>query len=103
MAATMLGNCYFNLGNIDAAIENFEKGIALASDAHEKVDALYQLAGMFFEIKEYYKCVDKCDELLDLNRRYYAGYVLRQRAFYELHMGQGVIDDYYNATNIYAK
>lgn len=102
MAATMLGNCYFNLGNIDAAIENFEKGIALASDPNEKVDVLYQLAGMFFEIKEYYKCVDKCDELLDLNRRYYAGYVLRQRAFYELHMGQGVIDDYYNATNIYA-
>ncbi len=101
MAACMLGNCYYNLGKVDAAIDNYEKGIVFAQNQNEKIGAIYQLANMLFEIGEFHKCLEKCDELLELNRRYYAGYILRQKAFFELRIAQGVVDDYYNATSIY--
>lgn len=57
LAACMLGSCYYNLGNVDAAIHNYEKGIVFTQNPNEKLGAIYQLANILFEIGEYQKCL----------------------------------------------
>lgn len=103
MAASMLGSCCFELGKNEEAISYYEKAILLTNSAGEKLNTIYQLAGIYFEMEEFEKCLEKCDEMIAIDSGYYYAYLLRQKTFFELRMGQGVIDDYYNAVNIYDK
>ncbi len=57
---------------------------------------------IFMEREEYQKAIDVCDEMIDTDRNDFYAYVLRQKCCYEMHNGQGVVDNFYSAKDIYA-
>lgn len=50
----------------------------------------------------YEKAIDICDAMIKTDREDFYAYVLRQKCCYEMHNGQGVVDNFYDAKNIYA-
>lgn len=50
----------------------------------------------------YEKAIDVCDVMIEMDRNDFYAYVLRQKCCYEMHNGQGVVDNFYSAKDIYA-
>ncbi len=79
--------------------------IDLAIEAEQnKMNVLQYMASKaqcLLEFKEDKKCIDVCDEILREEKRYYPAYLLRQEAYFNLKMASEVIDDYFNAIQIY--
>lgn len=48
------------------------------------------------------KAIDVCDQLLEADGQDFYACVLRQKACFEMHNGQGVVDSFYRAKDIYA-
>lgn len=59
-------------------------------------------AQIFMDQEEYQKAIDVCDQMIETDRNDFYAYVLRQKCCFEMHNGQGVIDNFYNAKDIYA-
>ncbi len=58
-------------------------------------------AQIFMDQEEYQKAVDVCDQMIETDRNDFYAYVLRQKCCYEMHNGQGVVDNFYSAKDIY--
>ena len=59
-------------------------------------------AQIFMDQEDYQKAIDVCDEMVETDRNDFYAYVLRQKCCYEMHNGQGVVDNFYSAKDIYA-
>lgn len=88
---------------IDEAKKYIKEAIEQEESYKEKIYYKDRLAFMYLKAQRYKDCIDVCTELVDEIPQYYAAYVMREEAFYELGYGQKVIEDYYNALNCYNK
>lgn len=85
---------------LDKAIEYAEKSLEVEQDLRDKIYFQNEAAIIYLDREEYTKCIDICDETLNVVSEWYAPYMLRQHAFYMLDYPQNVIDDYYTITRI---
>lgn len=87
---------------------NTQKALAfldLAVDAEkelgQQINYLNAKSGLLLKKARYQESAEVCDQMLALDERYFPAYVTRQEAYYHMEYYQNVIDDYYNATDIY--
>lgn len=59
-------------------------------------------AQIFMDREEFQKAIDVCDQMVENDRNDFYAYVLRQKCCFEMHNGQGVVDNFYSAKDIYA-
>ena len=100
-ACHILSGCCHEMGDREQAMEYVEQAIRVADNQEDMVSAMQYKAYMLFTYEEYEKCIDGCDQVIEKNDRYFPAYLQRQEAAYKLKKGQQVVDDYYNAINIY--
>lgn len=72
-----------------------------AQNQEDRISAMQYKAYLLFCYKEYERCIDACDMVIQENDTYFPAFLQRQEAAFELKKGQQVVDDYYNAINIY--
>lgn len=101
LAHAKLSYCYYQIGKNEEGQAEAQLAVDMAADREELLENLHYQAGQLLEIKEYEKAVDVCDRLLEEDDGYYPAYLTRQEASYHMRRAQQVIDDYYNAINIY--
>ena len=100
-ACHILSGCCHEMGDRKQAMKYVEEAIRVALNQEDTVSAMQYKAYMLFTYEEYENCVDVCDQVIRLNERYFPAYLQRQEAAFKLKRGQQVVDDYYNAINIY--
>ncbi len=106
--ATMIsGKCKCK-GEFDRRITMFrmaedymKRAIENEKDTRELYHYRERLAYLYVENEHPKEAVRICNEIIDEEPQYYPAYCIRQSAYYELRNGQGVIDDFYNAIDIY--
>ncbi len=101
-ACHLLSGCYHELKNQEQALSYVDMAVAAAKNLRDKLAAMQYRAYLLFCYKEYTRCIDACDQVIQDDDEYYPAYVQRQEAAFELHKGQQVVDDYYRAIRIYA-
>lgn len=104
-------NCHFHIGikdknNIDKerlnkSLEYIDKAIEAEKNKEDVLEYKSKKAILFLKVGENEKCVDLCDEIIRDQKTYYPAYVYRQEAYFNLRRSQEVIDDYYNAIDLY--
>lgn len=97
----IIGSCYYELGQQEPAILALQNAIEAFPDSPRRLECMQYLAHALLTFKQYENAVDACDGIIAKNDSYYPAYLVRQEAFFELKRAQEVIDDYYNAVNIY--
>lgn len=95
-----IGQCYVNLESYDDAIKYFEKSVEVEED-YNKLLPMERIGYTFLKMKEFNKCVDICDRILEIDSSYYTAYLHRQEAHFELDMDQDVINDYHAGVQIF--
>jgi tetratricopeptide (TPR) repeat protein len=109
LAYFFMGKCYFYFAmkkeNSKEDMDQFFKFIDLAVEVEENngflLQYLLEKAQILLSIKEDKLCIDACTEIIRRDKGYYPAYLIRQEAYFNLQMGEEVIDDYYNAVEIY--
>ena len=101
-AYLMLGYCLAKAKEYDEAIEILNTAKEVTTDTSERFGAMDNLAHVYMEREEYEKAVDQCDEIIRQDAGYYPAYLIRQEAYYELRNPQAVVDNYYQAIDIYS-
>lgn len=98
----MLGFCLCKSKEYEEAIEMLKRGVEEIQDVSERLGCMNTLAETYLAKKEYELAADQCDQVLAQDKGYYPAYINRQEAYFRMDRGQGVVDDYYNAINIFA-
>ncbi len=101
-ACHLLSGCYHELKDQEKSLQYVETAASAATNLRDKLAAMQYKAYLLFQYEEYERCIDACDQVIAEDGGYYPAYVQRQEAAYELRKGQQVVDDYYNAINIFA-
>lgn len=109
LAYYLLARCYYNPSEnkkdnekeIDKLFQNLDLAIEVEKNKGSLLSYLVFKAQVLLEKNEDKRCVDVCDEIINLEQSYYPAYVLRQEAYFNLRMAQEVIDDYHSAIQIY--
>ncbi len=101
-ACHILSGCCHEMGDREQAMDYVEQAIRVADNEEDRISAMQYRAYMLFTHEEYEACVDACDQVIRKNDRYFPAYLQRQEAAYKLKKGQQVVDDYYNAVNIFS-
>lgn len=101
-ACHLLSGCYHELEDQEKSLQYVETAASVAANLRDKLAAMQYKAYLLYQYKDYEHCIDACDQVIAEDAGYYPAYVQRQEAAYELRKGQQVVDDYYNAINIYA-
>ncbi|MCI9202091.1 MAG: tetratricopeptide repeat protein [Lachnospiraceae bacterium] len=100
-ACHLLSGCYYGLEDREQALHYVDTAASAAQSLRDKLAAMQYKAYLLFQYKDYGHCIDACDQVIQEDSEYYPAYLQRQEAAYELHKGQQVVDDYYNAIRIY--
>lgn len=100
-AYLMLGHCLMKEQQYDEAVEMLKHAETENSDLAERLSAMCTLAETYIAMNKCESAVDQCDEILKIEPRYYAAWLLRQEAGFKMRRAQQVVDDYYRATEIY--
>lgn len=100
-ALNILGDCCHRLKEEEQAEEYLNKAITEAKDERERLGTMSYLAHMLLEAGRFEKAVDVCDAILEKDEGYFPALLTRQEAFFKLHKGQQVVDDYHRAVDIY--
>lgn len=100
-ACHLLSGCYHELKNQDLSLQYVETAVSVAKNPRDRLAAMQYKAYLLFQYKQYERSIDACDQVIGEDGGYYPAYLQRQEAAYELRKGQQVVDDYYNAINIY--
>lgn len=100
-ACHLLSGCYHELEDKEKSMEYVETAAKVASNLRDKLAAMQYKAYLLFQYKEYERCIDACDQVVEQDDNYYPAYLQRQEAAYELRKGQQVVDDYYSAIRIF--
>lgn len=98
---SMLAMCYMNEERYDEAVENFKGAVETEMVLENRLSFMERFAYCYIKMGENEKAVDMCDKILEIDKNYYPAYVNRQEAYFNLKHAQEVIDDYYNAINLY--
>lgn len=96
-----VGMCHWNLGQKELGIKEIKDGVALETAVQYQMSYNDQLTQYYIEDKEYQAAYDLCSELIKKDENYYPAYLRRQEAAFYLHMGQCVIDDFYQCKRIF--
>lgn len=100
-ALNILGDCCHRLKEEEQAEEYIHKAITEAKDERERLGTMSYLAHMLLEAGQFEKAVDACDTILEKDEGYFPALLTRQEAFFKLHKGQQVVDDYHRAVDIF--
>ena len=100
-AYLMLGICLSKIREYEEAVTYLLKAETENKDMYDRLGAMCKLAETWGAMGEYEKAVDKCDQILALDGGYYPAYLVRQQAYFDMRNGQGVVDDYHRAVDIY--
>ncbi len=98
----MLGWCKYQLEKYEEAAEDLKKAEGEIQDVGERLSCMNSLAQVYLAKEEFEKAVDQCDRIIAQERNYYPAYLARQEAYYKMQRSQQVVDDYYQAIEIYA-
>lgn len=103
LAHFSMGICMWelNVDERDYAVEYIEKSICEENNRLVRLSYMEQMARFYLADKEYEKCIDKCSEIIEVDRGFFPAYVHRQKANYELKNAKEVIDDFYNCIELY--
>ncbi len=101
-ALHILSGCCHELKDVEQALRYADEAANAAENPVDRIAAMQYKSYIYYNDKQYEKCIDACDQVIGENDQYYPAYVQRLEAAYELRKGQQVVDDYYNAINIYA-
>lgn len=101
MASGMISGVYYELGDMDKAIEYAEEAIDVAGVQDDLLQAMNQKSYYLFKNKEYEKCIDVCEKILKIDSNYYPAIVNHQKSAFEIYNAQMVVDDYHRAVDIY--
>lgn len=103
LAHFSIGVCLWEINEEERekAVDYIEKSIHEENNRLVKLSYMEQLARFYLADKQYEKCIDKCTEIIQIDRGFFPAYVHRQRANYELKNAKDVIEDYYNCTELY--
>ncbi|MHC1750637.1 MAG: tetratricopeptide repeat protein [Cellulosilyticaceae bacterium] len=112
LAYYALADCHFQFAlaakdeeekerEFDKAIPYFDQAIMLEKACEDKLTYRSKKAYALLKLEKNESCVKACDEIIDQNSDYFPAYVYRQEAYFNLKQGQGVIDDFYNAIEIF--
>ena len=84
--------------------ENYEGALEAAKEALARRMSPIPAAGAdaLLRLGRYQECVDVCDRILEQDKGYLPALLTRQEAYFELHMAQQVVDDFYAIKDIYA-
>lgn len=100
----LIGTHYIDLKEYDNAISYFKTAISSfenPSNFREKLYNKERLAYVLHKSGDNESCIDVCDDILSEDSGYYPAYLRRQEAYFDMKNGQGVIDNYFGAIDIY--
>lgn len=97
-----VGICYIGEKDYKNAIPYLKDAITFEEDKEEKLSSMERLAYSYLKLGRNEDCIDECDEIILLSEDYYPAYLHRQEAYFNMKNGQGVVDDYYKAIEIYS-
>ncbi|MBR3305886.1 MAG: tetratricopeptide repeat protein [Lachnospiraceae bacterium] len=104
----VLGECYGHLAIhrkddslFAVAEEHINRAIECETDASMLLPYKDLLQRVYLREGKYSKVVDDCTAEIEKDKGNLPAYLRRQEAFYRLHDGQGVVDDYHNILGIY--
>lgn len=97
----MIGICYINETEYEKSISYLQDAISFEENPGERLNSMERMAFALLKLENNEDCIDVCDKITEESPGYYPAYLLRQEAYFNMKNGQGVIDDYHNAVNIY--
>lgn len=100
-AYLMLGHCLMKEKEYEEAIEMLRHAEVENSDLSERLSSMSTMAETYIAMESFERAVDKCDQIIQIESRYYPAYLLRQEASFKMKRAQQVVDDYYRAIEIY--
>lgn len=101
VCSSIISGAYIAKKEYKNALPYLTDAIAIEEDINEKLHLMERLAFTYLQLDQNEDCIDQCDEIIKMNKGYYPAYLNRQKAYFNLKNGKEVIDDYYNAVNIY--
>ncbi len=97
----MLGHCLTKIKEYQDAEDMLKRAVEESEQLGDKLAAMNTLAETYLSMGEPERAADQCDQILDIEQRYFPAYVIRQEACYNMGRAQQVVDDYYRAIEIY--
>ena len=97
--------CYMEGENgpeYEQAIDCLDHAIERENNENDRLMYMERKAYCLLKEEENEKCIDVCNAILDVFEGYYPAYLHRQEAYFNLHCGQEVIDDFYRSKEIVA-
>jgi len=98
----MIGLCCINEEDYESAIPYLNEAVSIEENPAEKLHIMERLSFAYLKSERNEDCIDVCDEIIKQSKDYYPSYINRQEAYFNMQNGQGVIDDYHSAVEIYA-
>lgn len=95
-----LGNDAYKKKDFAKALEHYNK--AIASDPTD-ITFYNNVAAVYFEQKEYEKCIDECKKAIDIGRENRADFKLIAKSFSRIGNAYRKMGDLYNAKTFYEK
>lgn len=86
---------------LNKCIEYLDKAVEVEKNKSLALQYLSSKAHVLLKLEENKRAVDVCDKILELDKGYYPAYVQRMEAYFNLEMGKEVVDDYFDAIDIY--
>ncbi|KAG8223594.1 hypothetical protein J437_LFUL004115 [Ladona fulva] len=95
-----LGNAAYKKRDFDAALKHYEKAIALNPN---DITFYNNIAAVYFEKKDYKKCIETCEKAIEVGRENRADFKLIAKAFTRIGNAYKKLDDWNNAKIYYEK
>ncbi|XP_044731476.1 stress-induced-phosphoprotein 1 [Chrysoperla carnea] len=95
-----LGNEAYKKKNFETALEHYQKAVE-----HDPTDITYQnnIAAVYFEQKEYKKCIEQCEKAIEIGRENRADFKLIAKAFTRIGNAYKKLEDWHSAKTYYEK
>ncbi|MBR4027206.1 MAG: tetratricopeptide repeat protein, partial [Lachnospiraceae bacterium] len=97
--------CAYNIEEQEQALSYIKMAQAFAqknNNIQELLEYLDYEAWLLLQYEEYEKCIEICEKILEKNDRYFSAYQFRQEAAFHLGKAQMVVNDFYNAIDIFS-
>ncbi|KAL3226912.1 hypothetical protein MRX96_024425 [Rhipicephalus microplus] len=100
LVAKEAGNAEYRKRNFDAALQHYEKAIEL-----DPTDMSFRTnkAAVYFEQKDYQKCIAECNQAIEVGRENRADFKLIAKAYARMAGAYVKLEDYPNARTYYQK
>lgn len=100
LAAKEAGNAAYRKKEFDAALGHYDKAIEL-----DPTDMSFRTnkAAVYFEQKEYHKCIEECKQAIEVGRENRADFKLMAKAYARMAGAYVKLEDYANARTFYQK